>query len=206
MSKSSELPQFLSEHYPGLTLGAALFYRWPVGIRFDLHGQVGGVSEIMKRAVLLYEACFRKSDDCIVVSQDWHSDSKPVGRRLQSLWQFGKNEAITFKAQPDAFETCADPDDNDAPEFTLSWVVQPAHSFQYKLVLEGIANSDFAFEPSVSSWVFFCNVDSGLVFHMYDDRGTDVIAPSPDTIRSLYTDFNGWILADDRKRIEAVFG
>jgi Domain of unknown function (DUF3885) len=31
---------------------------------------------------------------------------------------------------------------------------------------------------------------------MYDDRGADVFAPTPERLRELYTAFNDWLIGD----------
>lgn len=46
---------------------------------------------------------------------------------------------------------------------------------------------------------------SGVVFHMYDDRGLDILAPRADVRRPLYEQFSDWVLDYDRERIDATF-
>ena|ERR1700683_77096 len=61
-----DLAAYLSEKFPSLTLGGGLFYRWPVGIRFQL-----GPDVFRERAPKLYEVVFAPEDSCVIVSQDW---------------------------------------------------------------------------------------------------------------------------------------
>ena len=64
--RSFDLAAYLSEKFQSLTLGGGLFYRWPVGIRFEL-----GPDAFRERAPKLYEVVFAPEDSCVVVSQDW---------------------------------------------------------------------------------------------------------------------------------------
>ncbi|WCR25026.1 DUF3885 domain-containing protein [Paenibacillus thiaminolyticus] len=45
-----------------------------------------------------------------------------------------------------------------------------------------------------------------MIYHLYDDRGCDVICADVDPLRPLYEEFNDWILDYDREKIEALFG
>jgi len=43
------------------------------------------------------------------------------------------------------------------------------------------------------------------MFHLYDDRGADLVASEKSAIKDTYVKFNKWILDYDREKIEAVF-
>ncbi|WP_236809626.1 DUF3885 domain-containing protein [Bacillus glycinifermentans] len=44
-----------------------------------------------------------------------------------------------------------------------------------------------------------------MVFHLYDDRGCDVIAARKEDLEPLYSRLNEWILDVDRDRIDRLF-
>ncbi|CAH8768799.1 hypothetical protein PDENDC454_25074 [Paenibacillus dendritiformis C454] len=44
-----------------------------------------------------------------------------------------------------------------------------------------------------------------MIYHLYDDRGCDVICAALDPLRPLYEEFNDWILEYDREKIEGLF-
>jgi hypothetical protein len=88
---------------------------------------------------------------------------------------------------------------------TLMWVHQPARGFRYGLVFQGIANADHGRAPAIGGRVYFFNMRSNVIMHMYDDRGLDVIATNRDALRCLYHEFNPWILDYDRARIDQTF-
>jgi hypothetical protein len=198
-SRQFDLAAYLSERFPSLVLGGGLFYRWPLGLRFEL-----GLEPFRERAPKLYEAVFAPEDLCVIISQDWPENisasarqryfrvfslpgafdlEHPVG--LQSL------EVTTLEA-------------GEQETFTLQWGQLPARGFQYRSVLEGIANADHAQTPSVLGRVYFLNPATAMIVHMYDDRGLDMIAATRAALMPVYRTFNEWVLGSDRERIAKV--
>lgn len=201
MTYLTTLKRYLQNEFPGLELGAGLFYRWPIGIRFEL-----GVQDerIPNRPAVLYEACFGTEDSCIVMSQDWDSDANGTSsRRFERL--FSSTADIGLQEPCGTLRVVETEEDSEANEYTLTWVRQPSRSIDYKVIFQLIANADLAISPAISSKVYFLNLEKGIIFHMYDDRGLDVIASRAEEIFGLYTGFNEWILDYDRRKIDKVF-
>jgi hypothetical protein len=71
-----ELVAYLSERFPSLTLGGGLFYRWHLGIRFEL-----GLETFRERAPKLYEAVSGPEDICVIISQNWPENISPPARQ-----------------------------------------------------------------------------------------------------------------------------
>ncbi|MFD1206338.1 DUF3885 domain-containing protein [Sporosarcina contaminans] len=44
-----------------------------------------------------------------------------------------------------------------------------------------------------------------MIYHLYDDRGCDIIAVNIEDLRELYEKYNDWILDYDRERIDLLF-
>jgi Domain of unknown function (DUF3885) len=53
--------------------------------------------------------------------------------------------------------------------------------------------------------LYIADLDRGLVLHVYDDRGMDVVGPSKATLGPHYQAFNTWLFDYDRPRMDAVF-
>lgn len=53
--------------------------------------------------------------------------------------------------------------------------------------------------------IYFINVTRKMIYHLYDDRGCDVIASNKEDLRTLYEEFNDWILDYDREQINKIF-
>lgn len=53
--------------------------------------------------------------------------------------------------------------------------------------------------------LFIVNSTNNTIFHLYDERGLDIVSQRKETITNLYKDFEKWILEYDRKRIDEIF-
>ena len=72
-------------------------------------------------------------------------------------------------------------------------------------MLKAICNQDMGIRPSTFHRVYFININKKTIFHVYDDRGCDLLAARPETIKDVYNKFNDWILDYDRNQIDQVF-
>lgn len=50
------------------------------------------------------------------------------------------------------------------------------------------------------SSVYFANTEEVYLYHIYDDRGADLVAERKETLWPIYHNFNQWILDCDRKK------
>lgn len=197
-----ELTQYLRDLFPGLVLNPPLFYRWPVGLRFDLGGRAANAEEVdcvVGRATTLFEAVFDTDDTCIVVAQDW-----PDHPGFPPLFVFAQSNAVGLEMPQDQLELL-DQEEPEVGPYTLTWAVQQARAFRYQLVFEALANADHARSPAISSRVYFINPGKNVILYMYDDRGLDLIARRKDVLLPIYREFNSWILDYDRATIDRTF-
>lgn len=82
----------------------------------------------------------------------------------------------------------------------------PRSSPDIEILIWNSVAQDFGCLPRVRDFLsHFVDFEKGLVMHVYDDRGMDVIATTPDPLVELYTKFNGWLLDYDRARMDATF-
>jgi hypothetical protein len=149
----------------------------------------------------LYEAIFVPEDVCVIISQQWAENISASARqryfRVFSLpGAFDSQHPLGLQS----LEVTTD-EAGEQETFTLQWGQLPARSFQYRSVLEGIANADHAQTPSVLGRVYFLNPATAMIVHMYDDRGLDIIAATREALVPVYRMFNDWVLDYDRERI-----
>jgi hypothetical protein len=83
---------------------------------------------------------------------------------------------------------------------------------RYVPLLKAICYEDFAHPSTIlknnqeSGYeIYFLNLTKKIIFHLYDDRGCDILAANKEEIRYLYQELNDWILDYDRKRIDLLF-
>lgn len=203
-----DLMRYLGETFPGLSLNAPLFYRWPIGLRFDLGGRATATAEadhVRERATALFNRVFSPSDMCIVVAQDWPEENRhPWLAAVLPLFDFAQGNGVGLEAPHGQLEA-QDEEEPEVGPHTLTWVEQPVRTFQCELVFEAIANADHARRPAISSRVYLINPLTNIILHMYDDRGLDLISANKGALCSLYSDFNLWLLDYDRARIAEIF-
>jgi hypothetical protein len=99
-------------------------------------------------------------------------------------------------------------DENDTEEhfnqLQLYWDLS-AIKFQPDKLLREIIKGDIGGCMELVSSTYLVDSRNFVLFHLYDDRGLDVVAANKESLRPLYKNFNAWILDYDRERIDLVF-
>jgi hypothetical protein len=102
---------------------------------------------------------------------------------------------------------------DEEDDITHQFVLQCKNNdIKYAQLLKAICYEDFPHPSTIlknnqqSGYnIYFVNMTRKIIFHLYDDRGCDVLAADKETIRFLYEQYNGWILDYDRKEIDILF-
>ena len=76
---------------------------------------------------------------------------------------------------------------------------------KYTSLLKAVCNQDLGFQPSIYHRIYFLNIKRETIFHVYDDRGCDLLATSPESIRDIYNTYKDWILDYDKDEIDKAF-
>jgi hypothetical protein len=214
----------LSAYFPELTLSPPLFYKWTVGIRFELNGSEPKIpssgdsyfAAAVERAARIYEEAFSQTNYALIVTAhrryvDWSIDSlrysrKNRGKKLPDLFRFSKMETLGISG-PSGKAIFSDNQDSTWKEVvTLRWAEIMPQKIGYGRIFEAIANQDFPSRcPQLLGEVYFVDPHKHVILHMYDDRGLDVIAKHSDSLRSLYSRHNAWILDHNRNQIDTTF-
>jgi hypothetical protein len=202
---------FLKQWYPQLHLGPALFYCWPIGLRFDLQSEFSTsddayFAEVLRRATVIFEAAFAPTDEVLVVVQ------RPRYTRWFRRWRFRAGHLVLRLLQASrkevAFQRLANCTRFADTRQLVRFIVQrPAHASAYRTILQAISHQDFPpRRPQLHDDVFFLNLRSRVILHMYDDRGLDLISPDVETLRPLYASLQPLLLDYDREQMAATFG
>ncbi|WEK20718.1 MAG: DUF3885 domain-containing protein [Candidatus Pedobacter colombiensis] len=206
--------QFLNDNFKGLSIQASLFFNWDRGLRFDLQeGEVGSdnyFDEVFKRSLALFHASFDPNDIIFFVLMDFkHKRSKiRLGnfcfKQVHNLnW-----EEIAFLKMYRLYEP---KDSSDIRNVAV--IKSNIGKINYRNIFKAIGNTDFASRhPRLdrngvlsSKEVFFLNIDRKLIFHMYDDRGVDIIAADVEQLGPIYNQYNNWLLECNKKKIDSLF-
>ncbi|WP_096272402.1 DUF3885 domain-containing protein [Paucisalibacillus globulus] len=206
----------MQEKYPNLELRPPLFYNWDIGIRFELGVDYDAeyayenspyLKGAYKRAITLFESLHSPSDDIyIVIDVNDFADGKTFKRKLNIFTKYVKEKSVLSKLQQNTIPYIFPEDNEDGKYRTHRFNLKcKITDFQYTRMLKAICNQDMGINPSIFHRVYFINVNKDTIFHVYDDRGCDLLATSSDTIRNIYKDYNDWILDYDRDEIDKVF-
>lgn len=210
------LKEYMLETFPNLELRPPLFYNGDMGIRFKLgvnydctniYENCPYLEGVYNRAITLFQSLHSKTDDMyIVVDVNDYADGETFKNKLNIFSKYVKEKSDLFKLQKNTIPYVFPEDDEDGlyktHRFTLKCKVS---DLKYIPMLKAICNQDMGIKPSIFHRVYFINVNKNTIFHIYDDRGCDVLATSPNTIRDMYHTYNDWILDYDRNKIDKVF-
>lgn len=211
------LDDFMQRHFPGLQLRKPLFYSWEIGIRFELGDPERDISqkeqkekylrEAGERAVYLYRLLHREEDELLVVTNaNFLGHPRRHERRLNVYRRRIKDKNVLkrlrYVAIPYIYAEGEEGENTETHRFVLECRNRNIRSAN---LIASLCNTDFDVKPSTKHEVYIINKTAGTIFHVYDDRGCDVIATSPDALREVYELCDDWILEYDRQRIEAVF-
>jgi hypothetical protein len=209
-----EYRQFLEDSFKGLRLRKPLFYSWDLGLRFDL--QVGDTDtdeyfqEVTRRASTIFQTAFDNSDKVFVVFMDYKYKRRKIRfsnftfQQIESL----KKTDVSYSKEKRLYE----PDDKfDIRNIAI--IKTTTQKINYANILTAIGHTDFPpRQPRLdqkgvftAKEMYFINLDKKLIFHMYDDRGLDIISADKEALRPIYIKHNDLILDYDRKQIDKQF-
>ena len=210
------LKEYMLETFPNLELRPPLFYNGDIGIRFKLgvnydctniYENCPYLEGVYNRAITLFQSLHSKTDDMyIVVDVNDYADGETFKHKLNIFSKYVKEKSDLFKLQKNTIPYVFPEDDEDGlyktHRFTLKCKVS---DLKYIPMLKAMCNQDMGIKPRIFHMVYFININKNTIFHIYDDRGCDVLATSPNTIRNMYHTYNDWVLEYDRNKIDKVF-
>ncbi|MDO3410592.1 DUF3885 domain-containing protein [Saccharibacillus sp. CPCC 101409] len=211
-----DLNEYLTNHFPDLTLTPPLFYNSRVSIRFELGdppvfwvNKAAYMKRVYGRAIELFRALHDPEDEVLLVTHAyfWNKPKNRV-KHLNLYRKYIKNKAsikaLRLEVVPD--DDC-EPGEVPDPRYN-TYVYRTAcrvEDLNYASLIRAICNHDVGIQPMIYHRVYFINTNKNTIFHIYDDRGCDVIASSRESLIGIYKAFNRWILDYDRERIDRTF-
>lgn len=211
-----EFTDFMQENFRDLELTPPLFYNWDVGIRFELgvnykRGECSPNSPYLKgvyhRAITLFNSLHLQEDEIfLVVNVHDFGKNTNLRRKLNIFSKYTKNQSALNKLKHLTLPYIIPEDDEDGNYRTHRFVLKcKVSDLRYMPLLKAICNTDMGYKPAIHHDVFFISLENKTIFHVYDDRGCDLVAASKEDIRHMYNTHNDWILDYDRDEIDQVF-
>ena len=188
-----------------------LFYHAPVGIRFEIGGNEPvylkkGAEQMTPNPTYIQNALDRATaiyrnlpSPPNILRIDGHLDEGPVESLLAVIRQ-----RTGLPAPNEQIATAEMDEDGDMhSQVQFYWNLRQI-AFQPEQLLQEILLGDIGGWPIFVSSVYLTGPGPYL-YHLYNDRGLDVLGSSQDLLLFLYQQFHDWILEYDREKIDRLF-
>ncbi|WP_045521067.1 DUF3885 domain-containing protein [Neobacillus niacini] len=213
------LYSFLNQNFEGLILEPPLFYSWSNSIRFEIsnpiipHYAIENLKQTFQRSITLFKKVFDERDEILLVTDVLTTRNNHFLQRkpLNVYKKYLKDKDLLYKLHHQLFVRFFE-DEVDQMVIHRFILQCKKDTIRYAPLLKAICYEDFAHSSTIlknnqeSGYeIYFVNLTKKIIFHLYDDRGCDILAADKEDIRYLYEEFNDWILDYDRKRIDHLF-
>jgi hypothetical protein len=191
-----------------------IFYHAPNGIRFEIGGSepiyLDTSSEDLVSNPAYIDAAFERAKSIYrglphepnLLRIDGYPDEKSTQEMIDNICKYTELPL----PHEQVIETI--PDEDEIGEYfnqlQLYWDLS-AIKFQPDELLREIIKGDIGGCKELVSSTYLIDSHNFILFHLYDDRGLDVVAANKELLRPLYESFNAWILDHDRKKIDLMF-
>ena len=189
-----------------------IFYNSPIGIRFNI-GDNGNdvyiyesqeelsvnpnyVTACLERSLKIYHSL--KSEPDLLAIEGFLCQNETVEDFISSV------VSATDLPQPNEIKSELTHDDKD--ELIHVFLLWNLNDFNPNKLLEEIIKADLGSGNFflTSSVYLICTKDN-VLFHLYDDRGADLVTEKKEKIQHIYYELNDLILDYDREKIDDIF-
>lgn len=212
-----ELQSYLKRVFPSAKIDTPHSLCGDVHIRFELgeefeNGTIERVQQSTNRATTIFNDAFPDAEALIyVVIYEYPESGFNKSNNEYLLQQFPEEQITAFYNQVETINTAHFTTDENGEDIFEKEDVRliigklPAGEINILNILNGIANSEMGFEPSINQSIYFFEPSTDRGFYMYDDRGCYVWSNNADKIRDIYIKRNDWIPEYHRAEIDAYF-
>ncbi|WP_182914148.1 DUF3885 domain-containing protein [Paenibacillus sp. 1011MAR3C5] len=205
---------FIEQQLTGVVLEPPVFYNAKVGIRFEAGPSDSSIDDqtyfaiVKERAITLFQALFQPDQTIYIVVGSYES-IEPMEWEVAGMVDFTStflSDQLQQAIEEIYKEPSLDEDTNELTGYSIMYGVRCMVSDVDCASLLGAIGGFSEKKESVVDRLYFIDPDRRIVFHMYDNRGIDIVASRKEDITFLYNRFNEWILYYDREQIDEIFG
>ncbi|PRS48353.1 hypothetical protein C6Y00_13035 [Bacillus sp. GBSC66] len=211
---SHKTNRFLKNHFPDLILTPSLFYQWPFGLRFEVADwSLGEESVVLEkagdRALKIVRYAFDPEDDILFVTDVYTQHEHELTKQKLLVYQKYVRQQVRNRLRHELL-TYVRPE-LDEPltleRFTLTFQLQ---DIRLRPLLQAICQEDFYAPNQIMNGklgyeIYLINLTKQMIFHLYDDRGCDLIAADAERLRPVYEGLQHWLLDYDRAQMDRLF-
>lgn len=165
-------------------------------LRFELgderkNGTKKRVKQAKERALKIAKSCFENDNELYVLTYEWNAENDFLARTPTFLY-----ETLNVKKSEKKQKLALMYFQHEEPEFVdgyLGIYKLSKDKINWKDLIEGIANMDMGFNPSIHQIVFVFGLSTGKLFWMYDDRGCLTMSQNILDIKNQFDSFKHWL-------------
>ncbi|WP_432352932.1 DUF3885 domain-containing protein [Sporosarcina sp. A2] len=196
-----------------------LFSSWEHALRFEISKPGSNLEkpedlqQAMYRAVALIDEILSDEDQLLVVGDVYTSKKHNFleNRPVSTYQMFVKNEEVLSSLR---YELIPESSLEDGEEMVTHRFLHQVHKNQihYEFLVEtkccehvrvpitGLKNN-----PRSGYEFYLINQSRNIIYHLYGERGCDIIAADREELRTLYEMYSDWIEEENRERMDAMF-
>lgn len=164
--------------------------RFELGDGFE-NGTKERVQQAKERALKISNSCFEKDKELYVLTYEWDSEGDFLARTPDFLYQTLKVDKSREKRKLALMYF-----QNEKPEYEEGYLgvyILKKETVKWEDLIEGIANMDMGFNPSVHQNVYIFGTTSNKLFWMYDDRGCLIMTQNLIDLESDFNAHKNWL-------------
>ena len=190
----------LEETFGEKALNHALFYTHDNGLRFELSegdSPIALFNSACNKANEILDKAFEGSDTLLACLVNYDKVSF-----LSHLSLFKSLKACQITLPKNSYETWRTCNEEDGDRL---FILFPITTSDIPKLLKGTLALELGIEPQINASLYIASIDKGLLAHPYDDRGMDIIGPNTALKKTLFDDFQNYLLAYDIETMRASF-
>jgi len=199
--------QFLNQlsKYGVAKLESPIFYTFPIGIRFKIAiSHPYNIAGILKKSFV--DECVDRAES-IFKSLDFSGDVLMVFNADKSERNAINTFTECFSGQYDkeVIEITDVDDESNEYQYERFFFKLKTEQLLIKKLFKLIVEADFGGILSFNSAIYIFDLEKEIMFHLYDDRGLDVVSSNKKALMPIYSQFHDWILPYDVEKIDKLF-
>ncbi|UXO88929.1 MULTISPECIES: DUF3885 domain-containing protein [Bacillus] len=206
--------RFLKSHFPDLLLTPPLFYGWPIGLRFEVADWSLGKESIVlekagDRALEIVKYAFDPEDAMLLVTDVYTEHEHELTKRKLLVYQKYVNRKMRYRLRHELL-TYVHPEIEEIMKLERFTINCRLRDIRLRPLLHAICQEGF-FTPNqilkgkLGYEIYLMNLSKKMIFHLYDDRGCDLIAADTERLRPVYEGLQHWLLDYDRPQMDQLF-
>jgi len=191
----------------------AMFYKFEHALRFELGGMGTGTNRPLRRFIQAFERAstisqtlFGQSAQVSVLVSSYSID-QPDKKRLKPFKLCGLK-----RSEFEYLGKFPQDDEEHIVEFGSDlfrhWDMTILKDKQAIAEIIWLCiGPELGIHPRIrNSKVYLVDTEKGLLLHVYDDRGMDLVAVQKASLMNIFTEYNDWLLEYDLPQMTATFG